>query len=177
MRVKRSRHYLILLPLAVPVVAAAVFVLYGCNTTFAPSDEAALFGSDRDASGRPAGGLSGSTDRPPSPSDIGPDTESPPASPVLGDDSDPGSADRDPADPTPDLPPIETPVVPDEPEPRSGEIQSGILTAGAFDDNLNFEAYQDFVSDMLQNDPEGQLPDVSLGNRVIITVANENGEP
>ena len=61
--------------------------------------------------------------------------------------------------------------------PDGGDIQSGTLTAGSFDDNLNLDSFREFVSSLLQTDTTGELPDLTLGNRVIITVLDTAGEP
>ena len=60
----------------------------------------------------------------------------------------------------------------DEPD---GGSQAGTLTAGSFDDNLNYEVFHQFLSDVLQDDVAGQLPALTLGQRVIIRVVDEAG--
>ena len=73
--------------------------------------------------------------------------------------------------------PADPPLAPGFVPGGSGGIQSGMLTAGSFDDNLNFDAFRAFLDDLMQNDPEGRLPAISPGKRFVITVANESGEP
>ncbi len=58
-----------------------------------------------------------------------------------------------------------------------GGLQSGTLTAGSFDDNLNLDAFRKFISGLLQADASGELPKLTLGDRAIITVLDEAGEP
>ncbi len=67
----------------------------------------------------------------------------------------------------------------DEPtdEVRPPDTQSGTLTAGSFDDNLNYEVFSEFVSDALQDDAAAVMPRVNLGNRIIIVVHDERGAP
>jgi hypothetical protein len=50
-----------------------------------------------------------------------------------------------------------------------GGAQAGTLTAGSFDDNLNFDTFQGFLSDILQveQDAAPDSPDLSLGQREI----------
>ena len=60
--------------------------------------------------------------------------------------------------------------------PDDGEIQSGTLTAGSFDDNLNLDSFREFVSSLLETDTTGELPDLTLGNRVIISVLRARNE-
>ncbi len=60
---------------------------------------------------------------------------------------------------------------------NGGDLQSGTLTAGSFDDNLNLDAFREFISSLLQTDVSGELPEVTLGERAIITVLDEAGEP
>jgi len=55
--------------------------------------------------------------------------------------------------------------------------EPGVLTAGAFDDNLNLGVYEDFVSLFQQADAAGAWPAIDLGRRIIISVVNESGEP
>ncbi len=63
------------------------------------------------------------------------------------------------------------------PPGETGDAQSGTLTAGSFDDNLNPGVFEQFVSDTLQTDPSGALPDVVLGDRAIVAVIDEASEP
>ena len=96
--------------------------------------------------------------------------------PPLADDSPPVRGD----DPAP--PEVGDSGVSSDPDPGrspggSGDIQSGILTAGSFDDNLNYDAFRAFHSDAMQNDPDGNLPVISPGKRFVITVQNDSGDP
>ena len=98
----------------------------------------------------------------------------------------PGSGDSDGSDDS-DHSGLETGVMPDLPTgdevggatglfgSGSGEFQSGTLTAGSFDDNLNYDAYKQFVSQMRAADGAGALPEVSPDHRVIILVSDEGG--
>ena len=65
---------------------------------------------------------------------------------------------------------------PDE-APDDNGIEPGTLTAGSFDDNLNLPVFEEFVDGLLQNDAAGDIPDVSLEERVIVTVTTEGGDP
>lgn len=69
----------------------------------------------------------------------------------------------------------------DESEPDeivdSPEFQSGTLTAGSFDDNLNYDVFLRFLADVEQNTVAGTLPELSLGERIIITVTDDAGRP
>ncbi|MCK4342469.1 MAG: VWA domain-containing protein [Phycisphaerae bacterium] len=55
--------------------------------------------------------------------------------------------------------------------------QSGTLTAGSFDDNLNLETFTGFLDEVLDSDETDVFPDVQLGQRVIVTVVDESGNP
>jgi hypothetical protein len=57
----------------------------------------------------------------------------------------------------------------------NGGAQAGTLTAGSFDDNLNFEVFQDFIGEVQQSDAAGDFPNLSLGQRVIVTVKDQQG--
>jgi len=57
------------------------------------------------------------------------------------------------------------------------ESAPGVLTAGSFDDNLNFGVYERFVSESGQDASTSGYPAVSPGRRTVITVRNEAGEP
>jgi Mg-chelatase subunit ChlD len=56
-------------------------------------------------------------------------------------------------------------------------VQPGTLTAGCFDDNLNLEVYRDFISEVLQADVAAELPNLPLGQRILIHVQDEYGDP
>ncbi len=102
--------------------------------------------------------------------------------PAIGDsDSDPtiGEPDGDPAiedsDSEPETEPVSGTI--DGDGDGDGGLQSGTLTAASFDDNLNLDAFREFISGFLQADGSGDLPQVTLGDRAIITVLDESGEP
>jgi len=57
------------------------------------------------------------------------------------------------------------------------QVQSGVLTAGDVDDNLNFAAFQRYLNTMLQSDSGQVLPAVSLADRVTIRVVDVDGRP
>jgi hypothetical protein len=59
----------------------------------------------------------------------------------------------------------------------SEEPQAGVLTAGSFDDNLNFEVFEQFASDQLQSGLFGSRIDLAVGQRAVITVRNDAGQP
>ncbi len=59
----------------------------------------------------------------------------------------------------------------------TGGTQSGTLTAGSFDDNLNFDVFQDFMGEVLQSDAAGDYPSLALGQRVIVTVKDGQDAP
>jgi hypothetical protein len=62
-------------------------------------------------------------------------------------------------------------------DPVSGEVpQSGTLTAGSFDDNLNLEAFRQFLGQIGQAAPESPLS-LNIGTRALIRVQNEADEP
>jgi hypothetical protein len=69
----------------------------------------------------------------------------------------------------------EVPLQPAE-KPRP-EPQSGLLTAGSFDDNLTPQFYQRFVRSMAQNRHLGSLPQRFSGQRLVISVRNGDGKP
>jgi len=73
---------------------------------------------------------------------------------------------------------VEPIVVPDDGIIGGHDVfQSGTLTAGSFDDNLNLDVFLNFVSGFLQSNLLQQWPEVTLGDRAIITVLDETGEP
>ncbi len=59
----------------------------------------------------------------------------------------------------------------------SGDIQSGTLTAGSFDDNLNLDVFLDFLADFVSEAAEVQFPVPEVGERVIVRVVNSDGGP
>jgi hypothetical protein len=69
----------------------------------------------------------------------------------------------------------EAPLQPEEkPKP---EPQSGLLTAGSFDDNLTPQFYQKFVRSMAQNRHLASLPQRFSGKRLLISVRDSDGKP
>ena len=69
----------------------------------------------------------------------------------------------------------EAPIQP--PETPQTLPQSGLLTAGSFDDNLTPQFYQRFVRSMTQNRDLGTLPLRFHGQRLLVTVRNGDGKP
>jgi hypothetical protein len=55
--------------------------------------------------------------------------------------------------------------------------QSGILTAGSFDDNLNPQLFHGFAGKMAQHRELGDLPGRFLGQRLLVTVKDAAGNP
>ncbi len=64
----------------------------------------------------------------------------------------------------------------DAPAPTAA-VPAGTLTAGSIDDNLNFDDFRTFISKVLQEDYAGELPNVPLGQRIIVGVRDELGVP
>ncbi len=54
-------------------------------------------------------------------------------------------------------------------------IQSGTLTAGDIDDNLNFAAFQRYLNSMLQADSGRVLPTVPVADRVTLRIVDREG--
>lgn len=136
----------------------ALLILPGC--TPGPTEEYVPipYPVDEDDSASATGGTSDRTDPPPSDVDSDGAAERPTPSDEIR--SDPG--------------PSNTPSGGGD---AVGEIQSGTLTAGTFDDQLNLEAFRDFVTETLQSDIDGELPAVALGQRIIIAVRDQSGRP
>lgn len=66
------------------------------------------------------------------------------------------------------------------PEPPAGldrSIQSGTLTAGSFDDVLNFDDYRQFVATAMARDPRELLPRLGIQRRAMIEVVTPQGMP
>ena len=71
------------------------------------------------------------------------------------------------------VPMPEPPPVDDQPP-----AQSGLLTAGDYDDLLNAQLYRDYASDFLQNQRGNlDLPDIDVMDAITIKVTDRNGEP
>ena len=136
----------------------------------ASSGSRPAFGDSRPepAPGRspPGSGLDGDTDVPGIDSDDSSgDIVPPERDPII----EPGEPDVE--------PPVEDPL-PEEPEENPpDEWQFGILTAGTFDDSLNFDVFRQFLADSKELIAEIGLPEMTLGERVIITVRGDDGEP
>lgn len=65
----------------------------------------------------------------------------------------------------------------DEGKREQRQIQSGLLTAGSFDDVEKFDSYQEFLTNTLQQDSGERFPRWAIGERVTIHVQSEQGEP
>jgi len=57
-----------------------------------------------------------------------------------------------------------------------GDIQSGILTAGDIDDNLNLSYFQGYVNRVLQSNRENIFPFMNTKGRVKITILGKDGK-
>ena len=67
------------------------------------------------------------------------------------------------------------PPLPEKPQPP---VQSGLLTAGDYDDVLNAKLYRDYASEFLQNaGPSLNLPDIDVTEAITIKVTGRNGVP
>jgi hypothetical protein len=60
---------------------------------------------------------------------------------------------------------------------RQRTIQSGLLTAGSFDDHENFDAYQKYLTKAMQQDSGETFPRYALGERVEIQVVDAQDRP
>jgi len=69
--------------------------------------------------------------------------------------------------------------IPGEPEPKpQPPVQSGLLTAGDYDDLLNPGLYRNYASKFLQNIPSNlTVPDIDVQNAVSVRVLSRNGKP
>ena len=59
----------------------------------------------------------------------------------------------------------------------NGGTQSGTLTAGSFDDNLNLDVFRDLLTELFQSDAGSEFPSVTLGRRILVNVKDEQGTP
>ncbi len=93
-----------------------------------------------------------------------------PAAPVSG----PADVREAPAPSVPSRPskPVDRPA-----PPRQGQIQSGTLTAGSFDDHERLDDYRSFLSEAMQGDVGEVLPRLAIGQRVLIHVTGAGGRP
>lgn len=64
-----------------------------------------------------------------------------------------------------------------EETPRAEDLQSGILTAGSFDDHAYFEAYQDYLFEFSRTREANLAPAFDFGECVEIFVQNAAGQP
>ena len=55
-------------------------------------------------------------------------------------------------------------------------FRPGTLTAGSIDDHAKYDAYRDYLSKTLQQYPGRSFPNLNIGRRIVIRVANEQGE-
>jgi hypothetical protein len=55
--------------------------------------------------------------------------------------------------------------------------QSGTLTAGSFDDNLNYESFEAFITEVQSGDLAAAVPALSLGDRMVVRVTDSAGQP
>lgn len=60
------------------------------------------------------------------------------------------------------------------PSDQGGGIQAGTLTAGDWDDNLNFEIYQDYVADYRAKD--ASIPIIASEDRIVVKVISSTGD-
>ncbi len=81
----------------------------------------------------------------------------------------------------PELPPVPLPDPEPDPEPdpdiEPGGEQAGTLTAGTFDDNLNYDASMAFLLDAAQAAPSYELDGITRGRRIVIRVQDKDEEP
>jgi hypothetical protein len=56
-------------------------------------------------------------------------------------------------------------------------VPSGALTAGSLNDNLNFDTFRAFISEVLQADDAGVLPNVPLGRRIVVSLRDGLAQP
>jgi Mg-chelatase subunit ChlD len=62
------------------------------------------------------------------------------------------------------------------PTPPKHAIQSGTLTAGDIDDNLNLDDFQKYVNRTLQKNGDSSLPFISSKKRLKLTVVDDSGK-
>lgn len=60
------------------------------------------------------------------------------------------------------------------PSDQGGGMQAGTLTAGDWDDNLNFEIYQDYVADFRAKD--SSAPIIASEDRIVVKVISSSGD-
>ena len=89
-------------------------------------------------------------------------------------------ADGDGIDADVDAAPVDATDISEEPTTETVDstgAQSGTLTAGSFDDNLNFETFTGFVDEVLATADADQLPAMELGTRIIVRVLDSGANP
>lgn len=74
------------------------------------------------------------------------------------------------------LPPTDSPTKPSLPIKADIPVQSGTLTAGDIDDNLNFTAFQRYLDKQYQADNNKILPIVKVSDRLTLQVVNAQGQ-
>lgn len=87
------------------------------------------------------------------------------------------SRDRTPADSSPAKPASRLEEAAKTPARLNRNLQSGLLTAGSFDDIARYDAFRDFLSKTMQNDPHETFPRFAIGQRVVIQVVDAQGQP
>lgn len=86
--------------------------------------------------------------------------------------------DSTPIDRPPTVPPAESRRAERDRVARAARnVRSGTLTAGSFDDNERFDEFRRFLALAMQQDSHETLPRLAVGDRVIIVVRNDEGEP
>ena len=164
---------------SIAALLAGTFMLAGCANTSSETGDAPDGG---DASvvvtGSAEPGYDTSTDAPPPPP--------PPPSPVMAEPSE-GASDMMSAPVSEKRAESEMSeeaalsTIPGDPEPLPDPqppVQSGLLTAGDYDDLLNASLYRDYASEFLQNQRgDLDLPDIDVTEAITIKVTGRNGEP
>ncbi len=159
----------------------ALFALAGAACSADASLDGARTADPRPSAGTPSPGPSGpvgsSGGSPaPSPAPPPPAVSPPPApAPVPGSGGSSGSAP--PGAPAPTAPPVVSPPPP-LPPPLVGmpqpPPQSGLLTAGTWDDNLNYDFFKRYTARMAQLPG---LPQAPVSDRLVVLVTDSAGKP
>jgi hypothetical protein len=93
----------------------------------------------------------------------------------------PPAGDKAPAAPAAPTPAVADPVVamakPTPATAKKNTSQSGLLTAGSFDDNVNPQVFRSFASKMAQNQGLADLPTRLQGERLTLLVRDSAGKP
>jgi hypothetical protein len=74
------------------------------------------------------------------------------------------------------FPPADLPTKPSLPIKADIPVQSGTLTAGDIDDNLNFTAFQRYLDKQSQADNNKILPIIKVSDRLTLQVVNAQGQ-